>query len=641
MSLPAARNPISVIGLIRIGIGLLAVLITVWAESAPGWDFASEWLRDRFSRLHASRTIAASDEKPSLSPLAARDKVESNVDQRILLVDIDEASLAELGPWPWPRKHFTKLVENLLTTYQARGVALDVVLPEPTDAEGDLRLGILAQNGPVVMAQAFEYGPQNEALRVGKLTGGIAPHPGMTLVPASGYMANHAGLAQAAHLGNIGFVPDPDGSLRRLPLYTGFEGRAYPTLALALFDCCAEGGNGAIRTDAEGYVRVPFERDWSTYEVARASDIVQERIPASRVSGRLVVLGSSSLGLTDRVATPLLVNTPGFLVHAALLSALLDQRDGRAPVPLPGSRIAILFSIAATLATGYIFSRRSAAASAASLAAAALLWLAIAYWLGPHDLYFSTSGPLASILFLLAVAVPFNWQIAQRRSRRLLGTLRQYVAGEVVDELLQSDLQDPLAPRQLQVTTLIADMEAYTSHVESLSMEDAARVTRDFLDCLTRPVLERHGTLDKYTGDGLVAFWGAPLPNPDHADLALDAAQAIVEAVREFSDRRARAGLTRLRVRIGVESGQAMAGDFGTAFRSIYTAVGDSVNVASRLEDAARDLPHDIVVGQGTAALVRRHRLIALGERQLRGKGKPTALYALDSAPGSAMEGSA
>src|SRR6202008_4822777 len=100
---------------------------------------------------------------------------------------------------------------------------------------------------------------------------------------------------------------------------------------------------------------------------------------------------------------------------------------------------------------------------------------------------------------------------------------RQYVAGEVVDELLPSDMQDPLAPRPLQGTTLIADMEAYTPHVGALSMEEAARVTRDFLDCLTRPVLARHGTLDKYTGDGLVAFWGAPLPNPDHADLALDA----------------------------------------------------------------------------------------------------------------------
>ena len=629
MSLHGARHPIPFVTLIRISMALIAALITVWAECAPGWDFSSEWLRDRFARLHASATIVASDEKPSLSPLAAQ-AGNTTVDKRILLVDIDEASLAELGPWPWPRTRFTKLVENLLTTYQARGVALDIVLPEPADQEGDLRLGILAQNGPIVMAQAFEYGPQNEALRVGKLSGGQAPTAQQPMVPATGYIANHAGMAQAAHLGNIGFVPDQDGSLRRLPLYTSFDGRMYPTLALALFDCCAEGKAGPIVTDTAGFVRVPFRRDWNDFEVANAADIVKERVPEGRISGRLVLLGSSSLGLSDRVATPLLANTPGFLVHAAMLSALLDQRDGSAPAPLPGRWIAVLFALATAVATSYIFTRLSALASTASLAAAALLWLAMAYWLAPHDPNFSASGPLGTILFLLAIAVPFNWQIAQRRSRRLLGTLRQYVAGEVVNELLQSDMQDPLAPRQLQVTTLIADMEAYTTHVESLSMEDAARVTRDFLDCLTRPVLARHGTLDKYTGDGLVAFWGAPLPNPDHADLALDAALAIVDAVREFSAARERAGLTRVRVRIGVESGLAMAGDFGTAFRSIYTAVGDSVNVASRLEDAARDLPYDIVVGQGAAALARRHRFIALGERQLRGKGKPTALYALE-----------
>ena len=630
MSLPGARQPIPTVTLIRISIALIAALITVWAECAPGWDFAGEWLRDHFTRLHASASFAASDEKPSLSPLAAQTGNPA-IDKRILVVDIDEASLAELGPWPWPRKRFTKLVENLLTTYQARGVALDIVLPEPADQEGDLRLGILAQDGPIVMAQAFEYGSQNEALRVGKLSGGQALTTQFPLVPATGYIANHAGMAQAAHLGNIGFVPDQDGSLRRLPLYTSFAGRMYPTLALALFDCCADGKTGPIETDTAGFARVPFRRDWGDYEVANAADIVQERIPEGRISGRLVLLGSSSLGLSDRVATPLLANTPGFLVHAAMLSALLDQRDGTAPAPLPGPWIAVLFAAATAFATSYLFTRLSALASTASLAAAALLWLAMAYWLAPHDPNFSASGPLGTILFLLAVAVPFNWQIVQRRSRRLLGTLRLYVAGEVVDELLQSDMKDPLAPRQLQVTTLIADMEAYTTHVESLSMEDAARVTRDFLDCLTRPVLELHGTLDKYTGDGLVAFWGAPLPNPDHADLALDAALAIVGAVREFSDARQRAGLTRIRVRIGVESGLAMAGDFGTAFRSIYTAVGDSVNVASRLEDAARDLPHDIIVGQGTAALAKRHHFIALGERQLRGKGKPTALYALDT----------
>lgn len=629
---PGLRNPLPITTLARVAIAAAAILITVWVEFSGEWDFAGEWLRDRFVRLHANASLASSDAPPALTPLIRKNTLDPSIEQRLLLVDIDEASLAELGPWPWPRQRFTKLVENLLTTYQARGVALDIVLPEAADQDGDMRLAVLAQYGPVVMAQAFEYGPQNEALRVGKLTGGQALPPNIKAVPASGYIANHAGMAQAGHLGNIGFVPDQDGSLRRLPFHTSFEGHDYPTLAQALFECCGGGKAAATApaSDAAGFVRVPFRRDWGDYEVARAADIVQERIPAGRIDGRLVLLGSSSLGLSDRVSTPLLANTPGFLVHAAMLSALLDQRDGKAPSPLPGKAIAILFSVAAALLTSYVFIRLSALASIASLLAAALLWLGLAYWLAPHDANFSTSGPLASVLFLLIVAVPFNWQLSQGRSRRLLGTLRQYVAGEVVNELLQSDLKDPLAPRQLQVTTLIADMEGYTTHVESLSMEEASRVTRDFLDCLTRPVLARHGTLDKYTGDGLVAFWGAPLPNPDHADLALDAALAIVEAVRGFSAERVAAGKAAVRVRIGVESGQAMAGDFGTSYRSIYTAVGDSVNVASRLEDAARDLPHNIIAGPGTVALAKRHRFVALGERQLRGKGKPTALYALE-----------
>jgi adenylate cyclase len=226
--------------------------------------------------------------------------------------------------------------------------------------------------------------------------------------------------------------------------------------------------------------------------------------------------------------------------------------------------------------------------------------------------------------------VPFHWELAQRRSRQLLGTLRQYVAGEVVDELLRSDLKDPLAPRRLEVTTLVADMEGYTSQVESLSLEDASRLTTDFLECLTRPVLAHRGTLDKYTGDGLVAFWGAPLPNAEHADLALDAATRILHEVAQFSALRVASGHPALRVRIGIESGAAMAGDYGTAARSIYTAVGDSVNTAARLEQAARDYPHDVIVGEGTAALARRHRLLQLGERQLRGKGRSTRIYTLE-----------
>ncbi len=293
--------------------------------------------------------------------------------------------------------------------------------------------------------------------------------------------------------------------------------------------------------------------------------------------------------------------------------------------------IALGFALLAAALATFAFPRLSAAASVGLLAGLSLLWLGAAALLVPHDAGFSTTGPLATNLFLLAVAVPYQWQLSQRKSRRLLDTLRQYVAPKVVEELLRSDLADPLAPRQLDVTTLIADMEGYTTQVESLSMEESARLTREFLDCLTGPVIAMQGTLDKYTGDGLVAFWGAPLPIPQHADLALDAACEIVARVRELSRRREAQGHPPLRVRIGIESGPAVAGDFGTSFRSIYTAVGDSVNTASRLEQAARDFPHDVIVGAGTVERARRHRFILLGERVLRGKGKATVLYTPES----------
>ncbi|MEG2900843.1 MAG: adenylate/guanylate cyclase domain-containing protein, partial [Massilia sp.] len=319
----------------------------------------------------------------------------------------------------------------------------------------------------------------------------------------------------------------------------------------------------------------------------------------------------------------------GLLVHAAMLGGMLDQAQGLAPAVWPGQWIATTFSLLAVVLAVWTLPRRSAAHNVALLVAASAAWLALAAWMAPHDARYSPGAPLLALLFLMGVAVPFQWQLSQQRSQRLLGTLRQYVARPVVDELLRSGLRDPLAPRRLEVTTLIADMEDYTRQVESLSLEEAARLTTDFLDCLTRPVLDKRGTLDKYTGDGLVAFWGAPLPNDDHADLALDAARLILTEVAQFSRARIARGLAPLRVRIGIESGIAMAGDYGTQFRSIYTAVGDSVNTASRLEQAARDYPHDVIVGEGTARLARRHRLQALGERQLRGKEHPIRIFTL------------
>ncbi|WGG51381.1 CHASE2 domain-containing protein [Rugamonas sp. DEMB1] len=594
---------------------LVAVLLAAWAQWPPGghgFGAADEWLRDQLLRRAAS----------------------AEPERRVVVVDIDESSLAQAGPWPWPRERIASLVELLLGQYGARGVALDLVLPEPADAGGDARLAMLAQHGPLVLPQAFDYNG-NLPLRVGRLAGGVAGGAAGAAV-ASGYIANHAGLGRAAHLGNIGFIPDADGVIRRLPMQTWFDGRRYPTLSLALLDCCAgpaPAGAGAAGPDGgDGLRRLAYGRRWEAYTVIPAALVLAQGAPAELIAGRLALVGSSSLGLSDRVATPLSASTSGLLVHAAALTAQLDARAGLAPAPWPGRAAALLYALATALLCAHTLARRAALSNVALLAGAALLWLGLAALMAPHDARFSASGPLLAILFLLAVGVPFAWQQSQRQSRRLLGTLRQYVADAVVDELLRSNLADPLAPSHCEVTTLIADMQGYTGHVEALPLEQAAELTRAFLECLTAPVLAARGTLDKFTGDGLVAFWGAPLPVADHADQALDAAAAILAAMAVFNRRRAALGQAPIRVRIGIESGTAMAGDFGSSTRSIYTAVGDSVNVASRLETAARELPYDVVVGPGTAALCRRHQLLRIGQTLLRGKEQLTTLYTLAAA---------
>ncbi|SFL48911.1 CHASE2 domain-containing protein [Rugamonas rubra] len=589
----------------------LTVLLTAALEWAPAGDgyFGDEWLRDRYIRLHTT-------DAP---------------EPRVLVVDIDEASLAELGAWPWPGGRIADLVEVLLTSYSARGVALDIVLPKANDPAGDRRLELLANNGPLVLAQALDYSAYRpEPLREGVLGGAVAGAG--PAAAATGYLANHAALARAPHIGNIGFIPDADGALRRLPLVSSFAGRRYPALALALLDCCGGAAPLAAGTLADGAAaRISYRRDWSAYTVVGAADILANRIEPNSAAGRLVLVGSSSLSLADRVTTPLAANRPGLGVQAAMLSTLLDRRDGTAPTPWPGRWIACLYTLLLAGLAGYTFPRLSATRNVLLLGAAAALWLSLGLVVSGHDAEFSPTAPLASILFLLAFAVPFQWQQTQHRSRHLLDTLRQYVAPAVVAELMRSDLKDPLAPRQLDVTTLIADMEGYTSQVEALPVDEAAKLTRDFLECLTGPVIETQGTLDKYTGDGLVAFWGAPLPNPQHSDLALDAARDIVRRVQALSLAQQARGRPPLRVRIGIDSGLAMAGDFGTAFRSIYTAVGDSVNTASRLEQAARDYPYDVIVGAGTVERATRHQFLYLGERLLRGKGKPTTLYTIDT----------
>lgn len=602
--------------LLRGAIALVAVLTTVLIEwGAPAIlekPVSDLWLRDQTLRLMAS-------DQP---------------ENRLTLVDIDETSLQQLGPWPWPRDRLADLLEVLLSRYGARAVAMDMVLPEPGIVAGDDRLASLARHGPVVLAQALDYVVRPTPLRIGHLAGPDLSLPAVPTRTATGFVANHAGLREARCVGNIGFVPDQDGVLRSIPLVSRFESRRLPSLALALLQC--GGAQPPLpQVSADGLWRLPFARTWPAYTVISAADVLEERAPADLLEGRYIVVGSSALGLSDRVATPLSASTAGTLVHGAALTALLDQQLGANARPWPGKVIATLFAL---LLAGLIllaFPRLSAARSLGLLFLLTGLWLGLGIYLIPHDGEFSPSAPLFSLLVLLGAAIPFEWGRSQWEGHRLLDMFRHYVAQPVLDELLRHrDRGDPLAPRHLEVTTLISDMEGYASLVEGIPLQEAVALTRDFLDCLTVPVLAHGGTLDKYTGDGLMAFWGAPLPLVDHADQALEAALEIRARVARFNETRVAAGQPPVRVRVGIESGLAVVGDLGTPFRSAYTAVGDSVNIASRLQELARELPHDIIIGAAAARLARRHAVQALGSTTLRGRQQALNIFTLDLSSG-------
>lgn len=595
--------------LIRFLIALSACCLVAFVEiSQPSLERRlNEGLRDIFLRIAAS----------------------SSPETRLVIVDINDEDLRLLGPWPWPRSRIADLVEILLADYGARAVGLDIVFPEASidDAAGDVRLAHLARYGPVALAQVLDYTHRPMPLMQGVLAGPAGRHEKTPGIPAHGFIGNHKGLAQARCAGNIGFKPDPDGVLRRIPLISNFQQQSYQHLALSLLTCADPHPRADIPLPAVGWWRIPFRRNLDAFTVIPASMLLRAEVPREVIQGRHVLVGSSSLSLGDRVSIPLTPLASGVLLHAEAASALLDMAEEKLPLPRDGRGWLLAWSVVSVCFAMFWIARWPAWRSVVLLLFMTGFWIALAFWGVNQQFEASVTSPLWGYFFLLLVAIPHEWRQSQRQTLKITETLSHYVARPVLDELLRRDITYSLEPQLREVTVLMADMEGYTRTTSSLPLEEAAQLTKDFLDCLTRPVLEHGGTLDRYSGDGLVAFWGAPLDCPDQADQAVSAALEILDAVDRFNLGWTGRGHAPLRVRIGIEHGQALVGDLGTPFRSTYTAVGDCINFASRLEAAARDLPTPLVIGSSANARLRAHKTYGVGSIRLRGTDRVMEIF--------------
>ncbi|NCV86242.1 MAG: adenylate/guanylate cyclase domain-containing protein [Oxalobacteraceae bacterium] len=575
-------------------------------------------------------------------------------DQTVAIVDIDEASIDAIAGWPWPREIVAHLVRTLLEQYDARTVALDIVFPEAVDIAGDKQLAKLAETKPVILAQVFDMSGRDDAPKVGQPAGAwLAKQTNQTQsqatsslthysVPtADGHIANHSGLSNAVCVGHISPQPDFDGQVRRIAPLVQYKQHTYPMLALAVLGCGKSlternallQASDALTRDA--YMRIPYRTGLQGYTVIPAADIVSGRAPKELLAQRHVLVGSSALGLGDRVATPIHPWLPGVVLHAELLSALMQEQQH--PMQRQDYRwVSWVWALGSIAVLAIAFARARARTALILLALIALAWLALVDYLLAHEHTINVSLPLVPLAIFLFVQAPLEWMHTQTAARSFAARMRKYLPPVVLDQLVrESRDQAALKPARHVISVLFVDVRGYTATAETMQPERLADFTQMILSALTTEVQKQDGTLDKYMGDALMAFWGAPLPQQDHAERALKAGIGMLQAVSDINSTLPHRypDLPPIEIRIGIASGEAVVGELGTPQRRSYTAIGDAVNLASRLQDHAKTTTHHLLLSEATAHLLQGFTLQALPAVTIRGRSRAEAVYALLGAP--------
>lgn len=549
------------------------------------------------------------------------------VDRRIVIVDIDEAALQDHGRWPWPRKRLAELIDAIQAAGPAM-IGLDILLPEATRPAQDRALARRLASPEVVTATAFgDVQAPSSSSALPQAVREVPPSPSL----------RHQGQPPA--LGHISPEFEGDGRIRRLyPHILTPQGEPRATLALAMLEGWAalparrEASRLCVAdfcqwVSPEQGLLIPYHHA-SRFDYLSAGEVLagQHR---ERLAGSLVLVGTSAAGLGDLVATPRGALTPGAELHAVLLAAWLD---GLAWRPLPLSRVWLIGGLLALGAAALpllgrtrtaIWQRALAGAVAMTLAGAPPLLAVNGWWLAPWAWWSSVGA-------MLIVWLGWErWRLWQRH-RRLYQAFGSYVPRSILRQLAEDDGEARFAPQRKPLVILFSDIVGFTAISEQLTPERLALLTSHILTELTEVVHAHGGTLDKYLGDALMAFWGAPLSSGEDARRALACAQAMQRRLIEINRWACHQGYPPIALHIGIEAGEVTVGNLGSQQRRAYTALGPAVNLAARLEEHAGQIDQPILVGPGLAEALKaagEERLEPLGAVSLKGISQPVALW--------------
>lgn len=609
------------------------------------------------------------------------------VDPRIVILDVDERSIAELGQFPWPRTRLAQLVERAFEDYGVAVLGFDIAFAEPdrtalgplldpllavlddvetaealrriaSEQDPDARFAAALAGRPVVLGYYFSPDADRRGTAsVGTLCAPVLSRqeaePLALRVPVAQAYTGNLAVLQAAAAG-CGFFDnatlDADGVYRRVPLFQSYEGAYYASLALAVtrlalgsppvevvFDPPqARGslhleavrlGDRRIPVDERAAVLVPYRGRQGSFPYVSAADVIAGRADRSVLEGRIALVGTSAPGLFDLRVTPVAEAFAGVEVHANLISGMLDGRLWQRAPYYRGVELTLLVIVALALALG--FARLSPLASA-GLALGLLAALAgLAFWLWTAAQFVMPMGiPLLFTLVVVLMQLLYGYFVESRGKREVTRLFGQYVPPELVEELAERPEALSMEGESREMTVLFSDVRGFTSVSEKLEARELAQLMNRFLTQQTAVIQRHRGTIDKYMGDAVMAFWGAPLPDPEHGLHALKAGLEMLKAVRELDAEFEARGWPRLEIGVGINTGRMNVGNMGSSFRMAYTVMGDAVNLGSRLEGLTKAYGVGLIVSEST-------RLAAppdwafreLDAVRVKGKTEPVAIY--------------
>ncbi|HVJ74024.1 MAG TPA: adenylate/guanylate cyclase domain-containing protein [Casimicrobiaceae bacterium] len=575
-------------------------------------------------------------------------------DPQVAIVDIDEASLERVGRWPWPRDTLARLTATLFDRHQARLVAFDVLFPEADLSGNAAALDELARHGMRDTPEAraalaalksradhdgqfatalsgratvLAYGFTASSQAVGRL-----PAPAFTLAdldgrtipiaPENGYTGNLPALQLAASAGgHLDPAFDADGVVRRVPMVKRYGDGYYPALSLAtvalaveakrirpVFDAngdleALDAGGLAVPVARDGTALVPFRGPPGTYRAFAAADILDGRVAPDAFAGAIVLVGTSAKGLQDLRSTPLAPDFPGVEIHASLVSGMLNGE--MRSVPAGARETAALVVVVVGLVAVFGLPWRRPVASVLGIAALAGLVVAIAMYFWWRQNAVVTVAPALAMLAVLLLATLLAGFLREARETRDLAELfGEYVPPERVRQMRASGERFTMEGESREMSVLFSDVRDFTALSERLPPRELSALLNDYLSSMTTAIHAHRGTVDKYVGDAIMAFWGAPIANAGHAADAVHAALAMQRAMPAIRESYAKRGWPAIAMGVGVNSGPMSVGDMGSRFRKAYTVLGDAVNLASRLEGLTKVYGVPILCGEATRALV-------------------------------------